>query len=73
MGAKQWTPDYQRLRENVALWRLVVKKLSGGSVQSKFLKRLMKSCNRTDALLVSFEEALENRAAAHRHEKAAAR
>ena len=72
MGAKQWTPDYQRLRENVALWRLVVKKLSGGSVHSRFLTRLMKSCGRMDALSVSLEEAMENRASAHRLEKAAA-
>ena len=40
MGVKQWSPDYQGLREKVALWRLVVKKLSGGSVHSRLLIRL---------------------------------
>jgi hypothetical protein len=50
MGAKQWTPNYQAARDKVTLWKLIVQKIQGKSVHTRFLKRLMTKCDKNGAI-----------------------
>lgn len=73
LGEKQWSPDYEAAREQVALWKLVVRKKQGKKVASRFLNQQMKKCRETGALQLSFEDFLERRNAAYRAEKIVAK
>jgi hypothetical protein len=73
MGAHQWSPKYQNARNNVALWRLVVKKKLGGKVSSRFLSRQMTICSRPEAMRTTIEVATMMRNNAYRIEKALAK
>ena len=37
MGQKQWTPDFQAVREEVKLWNLVLRKKRGARVSGWYL------------------------------------
>ena len=39
MGMKQWTPDYQKVREEIKLWNLVVRKKRDNHACGRFLDR----------------------------------
>ena len=69
MGAKQWTPDFQRIREEIKLWNLVLRKMRGTSVNGRFLERQIKKCGLLDALTWSVDEVLVKRKNAYRAEK----
>jgi hypothetical protein len=69
MGAKQWTHNYQAARDKVTLWKLIVQKLQGKPVHTRFLERLMTKCDENGAIHSTLEEALENRSAAYCLEK----
>ena len=69
MGQKQWTPDFQKVREDLKLWNLVLRKKRGNKVSGRFLERQMRKCGKPDVLSLSVEEILERRKQAYRAEK----
>ena len=69
MGQKQWTPDFQAVREEVKLWNLVLRKKRGARVSGRYLERQIKICKQADALSLSLEEVVERRKRAYRAEK----
>ena len=69
MGQKQWTPDFQKVRNEIKLWNLVTRKKRGFKVCGRFLERQMKTCDWVDAMSLTLEEVLSNRTRAYRAEK----
>ena len=48
MGGVPFSPDYNATRKRIAAWSLLVKRLKGGKVNSRFLQRKMHQANITD-------------------------
>ena len=69
MGAIPYTPAYSAVRTLIELWTLVIKKLSGKNVDSRFLARKAKKANIVAPLDRTLLQAKEKRAAAYRDEK----
>ena len=69
MGSIPYTPAYSAVRTRIELWTLVIKKLSGKDVDSRFLSRKANKAKIVAPLERSLAEAKELRAAAYRDEK----
>lgn len=70
-GKYAWSPEWQQAKAPVLLWKMVLKRLKGGTVKSKFLKRLMKQCQEPKALHLTMAEAQNKLDRAHNHFNAA--
>ena len=69
MGAIPYTPAYSAVRTKIELWTLVIKKLKGGNVDSRFLQRKAKKAKIVDPLSRSIQDARDRRGDAYREEK----
>jgi hypothetical protein len=60
MGAVPFSPQLCLAGKKIRAWKLLIKKKSGGSVHSKFLRRKLKEAGITDYSLITTSEAKES-------------
>ena len=65
MGGVPFSPDYNATRKRIAAWSLLVKRLEGGRVNSRFLQRKMHQADITEYSTITLEQASEERKEAY--------
>ena len=65
MGGVPFSPDYNDTRKRIAAWTLLVKRLEGERVNSRYLRRKMHQADITDYSNITLEQALAERKEAY--------